>query len=816
MRNRYLRFLPGLLVLLLLPWGPAAQSTKACARWCPPNSSCVNSTACRCLPGFSASSGEVFTSPSDSCDDINECAPPTAVSCGKGADCQNTEGSYHCICVPGYELASGAPVFRNENENTCQDVDECQQKLRICKSHSICINTQGSYTCQCLPGFKLNPRDPKLCTDVNECTLGSNPCHNSTYCFNLVGRYECPCRPGWKPIPGSPNGPNNTICEDKDECSSGEHHCHNSTICTNTVGSYVCHCPQGWVPKPGFQNKKNTTICEEVSFPTWMPPPGIKSQRLSRFFHRLQDLRGNFSSASVQSTVQDLIQEVGDLLEGPQDLENLSQSEQQFVATNLLLGLENALGWLGKALPIGAVTFSSSAGTVLSLEVQEQGYENITLIQNQTKMLLTWDTVHESGDSGVGRFLAKAPLVLDTVEQAALHETHKGVLQELYHDLLSDVISAFISNKDPQNLRHPVTFIFQHKVFCVFWEHGQNGSGHWATSGCRMVGTKDNSTICQCTHLSSFAILMAHYEVQEKDSALTVISYMGLSLSLLCLLLAVLTFLFCKAIHNTSTSLHLQLSICLFLAHLLFLTAIDRTEIKVLCSIIAGALHYLYLASFTWMLLEGLHLFLTARNLMVVNYSSVNKFMKKLMFPVGYGVPAVIVTISAASRPHLYGTPTSCWLNSEKGFKWSFLGPVCSIFLVNLAFFLMTLWILKSKLSSLNSDVSTLQNTRMLTFKATAQLFILGCTWCLGILQVGPAAHVMAYLFTIINSLQGVFIFLVYCLLSQQVWEQYGKWFKGIDITKSKSEKYTLSSKTTSDACKYSAVRSHIADTACH
>lgn len=58
---------------------------------------------------------------------------------------------------------------------------------------------------------------------------------------------------------------------------------------------------------------------------------------------------------------------------------------------------------------------------------------------------------------------------------------------------------------------------------------------------------------------------------------------------------------------------------------------------------------------------------------------------------------------------------------------------------------------------------------RMLTLKATAQLFILGCTWCLGILQVGPAARVMAYLFTIINSLQGIFIFLVYCLLNQQV-----------------------------------------------
>ena len=63
---------------------------------------------------------------------------------------------------------------------------------------------------------------------------------------------------------------------------------------------------------------------------------------------------------------------------------------------------------------------------------------------------------------------------------------------------------------------------------------------------------------------------------------LTVITYLGLSLSLLCLLLAALTFLLCRSIQNTSTSLHLQLSICLFLAHLLFRIAIDRTEIKVL------------------------------------------------------------------------------------------------------------------------------------------------------------------------------------------------------------------------------------------
>nr|XP_027779353.1 adhesion G protein-coupled receptor E2-like [Marmota flaviventris] len=116
-----------------------------------------------------------------------------------------------------------------------------------------------------------------------------------------------------------------------------------------------------------------------------------------------------------------------------------------------------------------------------------------------------------------------------------------------------------------------------------------------------------------------------------------------------------------------------------------------------------------------------------------------------------------------------------------------------------MVFFLMTLCIVKSKLSSINRDVSTLQNTRVLTFKAMAHLFILGCTWCLGVLQVGSLAPVMAYLFTIVNSLQGVFIFLVYCLLSQQVQEQYRTWLKRIRKWTTESESYTLSSKAVSD-----------------
>ncbi|XP_071475863.1 adhesion G protein-coupled receptor E2-like [Marmota flaviventris] len=809
----------GLLCVLLGLSRAGAQGSQACNPWCPPNSECVNATACRCKPGFASSSTEIFTDPLEICDDINECVPPMKVSCGNYSDCQNVEGSYYCMCSPGYGLLSGAKKFTNERENTCQDVDECKQNPRICKGRSTCTNTQGSYTCQCLPGFELNPEDPKLCTDVNECTSGQNPCHKSTHCLNQVGGYQCRCRPGWKPIPGFPNGPNNTVCEDVDECSSGQHQCHQSTICTNTLGSYQCHCRPGWELIPGRINGRNSTICKVMPFFTWPLPPGVHSQSLSHFFDKVNNLHKDFKPVAAKDTIQRIMQDVDELLETPGDLETLPPSQKHCVATHLLADLESDLRHLSQGLPEGTATFNYSAGTQLSLEVQERGDGNVTLSQNQAKMQLNWNLAQESvhrGPSVVGlvstpgmaKLLAEAPLVLEPEKQVAPHGTHKDLLPRVSSVLLSDVVSAFLSSNNTQNLSSSVTFTFshnlvtpapRHEVLCVFWDHSQNGCGHWATAGCRTVGTGDGSTTCHCTHLSSFAVLMAHYHVQDDDPVLSIITCVGLGVSLLCLVLAALTFLLCRAIQNTSTSLHLQLSLCLLLAHLIFLTAINRTQPKVLCAVTAGALHYLYLASFTWMLLEGLFLFLTARNLTVLSSSSRNRLMKRLMFPVGYGVPATIVAVSAATRPHLYGTPARCWLNPEQGFVWGFLGPACAISCVNMVFFLMTLWIVKSKLSSINRDVSTLQNTRMLTFKAMAHLFILGCTWCLGVLQVGPVAPVMAYLFTIVNSPQGFFIFLVYCLLSQQVQEQYRTWLKKIRKWTTEPEAYTLSSKAVSN-----------------
>ncbi|CAH1248266.1 TECTA [Branchiostoma lanceolatum] len=62
-----------------------------------------------------------------------------------------------------------------------------------CASNAVCASVSGTAKCVCKGGFT---GDGTTCTDVNECTSGS-PCSSlaNSRCVNTVGSYECQCVP---------------------------------------------------------------------------------------------------------------------------------------------------------------------------------------------------------------------------------------------------------------------------------------------------------------------------------------------------------------------------------------------------------------------------------------------------------------------------------------------------------------------------------------------------------------------------------------------------------------------------------------------
>ncbi|XP_012923827.1 CD97 antigen isoform X8 [Heterocephalus glaber] len=685
------------LCVLLSLSGAGAQDSKNCALWCPPTSKCLNSSACRCNPGFGPA--EIITRPLESCDDINECALSTKMTCGEFADCKNTVGSYVCVCSEGYVLPSGRKTFSNAKENECQKVDEC---------------------------------------------------------------------------------------------SSGQHQCHNSTVCVNTQGSYRCRCRQGWKPIPGYSNGPKNTSCKEILFPAWTPPPGIHSKSLFRFFDKVQSLSQDFKPQVAKQTIKKLLEAMDGLLEVPGDIKNLSREDQHLVATWLLSDLEHTLRSLAQALPEGSFTYASPSSTELSLMVTENGQGNVTLGQSHARMLLDWAVATGAEDSDptvVGilssqhmeELLANASLALEPEKLAQLTEAHERPVRRVQGTLLSAVNSVFLSNTDTDKLASPVTFAFSHRLeepgtelICAFWKSDNSRNGHWATTGCRKLGSGKNSTTCQCDHLSSFAVLMAHYQVE--DWKLSLITKVGLSLSLVCLMLCILTFVLVRPIQSSRTTVHLHLCICLFLGSAIFLMGIENVggQVGLRCRLVAGLLHYFFLAAFCWMSLEGVELYF-----LVVRVFQGQGLATRWQCLIGYTVPLIIVAISAAANSSGYGHTTHCWLDRKQGFLWSFLAPLAFVILCNVVIFVVTVWKLTQKFSEINPDMKKLRKARMVTITAVAQLFVLGCTWGFGLFLFSPESWhstVLAYVFTVLNCLQGAFLYLLHCLLNKKVREEYWKW----------------------------------------
>ncbi|EYB83149.1 hypothetical protein Y032_0342g3044 [Ancylostoma ceylanicum] len=64
--------------------------------------------------------------------------------------CRPVGPSYRCECLPGYQAKRDQSSALGWN---CQDLNECERGDHTCDHYAVCHNTDGSFTCQCRPGY---------------------------------------------------------------------------------------------------------------------------------------------------------------------------------------------------------------------------------------------------------------------------------------------------------------------------------------------------------------------------------------------------------------------------------------------------------------------------------------------------------------------------------------------------------------------------------------------------------------------------------------------------------------------------------------
>ncbi|XP_059496029.1 adhesion G protein-coupled receptor E2-like isoform X3 [Stegostoma tigrinum] len=512
-------------------------------------------------------------------------------------------------------------------------------------------------------------------------------------------------------------------CNEKDMCGD-------TGVCRRKPNGHVCICNG----RKGTENKKpcidlfcpseqkhiKSQACDEDLSSNEGQSDAMTDNSYCSIIRLVSDIdkecQNYTNSNKSQPLLQTMIEYVSNTTNRESAWFNMENGQRHEALTLLLSSVESIV--MMTTIDMNATNYNL---TTTNVDIQIQVLQNkngaTALSANGNKMEFHWEK-HHTEFAAVSFISCRSMGML--MEDSGLEMENKKYGTE-YLQLNSDVLIATVTktNKTRQN----TTFTIEKKkvsdvddyTVCVYWNTGTNT---WSTKGCLKVSSTVSHTVCQCSHLSSFAVLVALYKVEA------------------------------------------------------------------VCAAVAGILHYLFLVCFMWMLLEGVQLYL-----MVVKVFWTQSLRGRYTQPIAYGIPVIIVIISAAVNPNGYGTREYCWLSMEKGFRWSFVGPLCVICLANFVFLILTIWKLALKFHTVNPDLSSLQRLRMFIITAIAQLVLLGCTWIIGVFHFQARTAALAYIFTIANSFQGTFIFLLHCVNSKQVRDEYRKWIS-MFFTELKISKY--------------------------
>ncbi|XP_064455731.1 secretin receptor-like isoform X2 [Ornithodoros turicata] len=263
-------------------------------------------------------------------------------------------------------------------------------------------------------------------------------------------------------------------------------------------------------------------------------------------------------------------------------------------------------------------------------------------------------------------------------------------------------------------------------------------------------------------------------------ASIKLISKVGYSVSFIALVAAFFVLASIKRLRCPRNSLHMHLFMSFILRALAFLlkdalfidgiglpSNLDFNQQNVDCKAFTSLWHYMLMANYCWILMEGLYL----HNLVFLAFSDSSGILKYVAL--GWGLPVLFIVPWVIARATL--EDTLCWTtNAKQELFWIIRGPITASIVVNFILFVNITRVLFAKLFASQTPQARRYRYRK-WFRSTlvlVPLFGAHYTLLLGMSLVAAADKLeLAWLYIdqLFSSFQGFVVALLYCFLNGEV-----------------------------------------------
>jgi hypothetical protein len=308
-----------------------------------------------------------------------------------------------------------------------------------------------------------------------------------------------------------------------------------------------------------------------------------------------------------------------------------------------------------------------------------------------------------------------------------------------------------------------------------------------------IIGYSNGSAVI-CTNFSQNGTFEVNVTVLSYSYpvGLTVLTYVGCSLSVIGCAVVLLTYSLFKELRTLPGKILMNLSAAI-LATSLFLVAVIRlfalSGKEELCHTTAIFLHWFVLSEFSWMTIMSVELARTlvrASRLRPTESDMVKRKIFLIYLLIGWGIPTIVAGLSVVlnyTTDYIqYGEDGFCWIGDRNSFFAVFLTPVVLSLLLNAAAFFVTSYLL---LKAQRGEAKLQKQHSTSYFRIHLSVFsVTGLTWAFGFVAILARNDWAWYIFLILTSTQGfticaAFLFTkkVFSLYKERCWSRISSRF---------------------------------------